>query len=292
MFTNRPLTPDWMIGRPAALLLSLCLAGCAEEAPASRADARKPAPTKHPVLTGATLEPNGYLTIIYAEPAPLGRPVPHRGYVPDPAAAKAIRTGRSAAPYLRIFPVMNRQMEPTIDIAIGGTLQLRDGCLRIAPRPGSQYQDAIAVFPEGSRAFVDAENYLTIGVNYPGRPATFRVGEELRFGPGPEVKDPKLIAAIRKSCGSAPLFWLKSPLGVYGDQLQRAAFDAPRTADIRGVSINVARRRMAEELQAREVHRRHCARAPDENCGINDAGKFEDSWLMPPPPPPPPVPKK
>lgn len=274
----------------AALLFSLCLLGCGEAAPASDQAAKIAKAVERPPLTSATLEPSGYPTIIYAEPAELGRPVGKRRYVSataDSATLKAIGEGKSAAFYLRIFPVMKRQMEPTIDIGLGGTLQTIDGCLRIKHRHGSERGEGIAVFSPGSRAFVDAQGYLTVAVNYPSRPETFRVGEDLRFGVGGQVDDPKLVAAIRRSCGAGPLFWLKSPRSSYASQLERAAFDALRAAEIHGVTVDVARQKMAAELRAREVHRRRCMLAPDESCGINDGGLFEGSWLMPPPPPPP-----
>ena len=279
------------------IFLALCLFGCTAEAPAGDAQGRSgsPAPVKHPVLASATHEPGGYPTILYAEPAALGRPVPrHRSALgaPEPGAAAAIRTGRSAAPYLRIFPVMPRQGEPTIDIGLGGTLQLRDGCLRIKPAPGYAREEAIAVFPQGSRAFVDKQGYLTIGVNYPDYASTFRVGEELRFGPGPQVTDPKLVAAIRKNCGAGPLFWLKDPKSSYTRQLNEAAFDAARTAQLRRVSVDMARQKMVEELRRKEEKRRRCAFVADQSCLPRQfrPGEYDDSWLNPPPPPPPQVP--
>jgi hypothetical protein len=281
-----------------ALLLPLALIACggkeAAEAPEPAAAPKIPPPAaaRHPDLAGAILEPTGYPTIFYAAPRALDRPVPRRGQAPgtpDPAAAAAVRSGRGAESYLRIFPVMNRRMEPTIDIALGGTLQLRDGCLRIKFGPRSGRDEAIAVFAQDSRAFVDAEGYLSVGPANPDFGSVARVGEALIFGPGPKVTDAKLIDAVGKACGSGPLFWLKDPSSSYATQLNRAAWDAPRAAEIHGVTVEVARHKMFEELQAGEAKRRRCTLAPDAGCAPKavEPGARIDSWLIVWPPPPP-----
>jgi hypothetical protein len=293
-----------MRGGLPALFLSFLLVGCGgkepadapKSSPASRGPEPAAAVATHPDLAAAVLEPSGYPTILYAPPAALGRAVPRRGQapgMPDPAAATAVRTGRSAEKHLRIFPVVDRQMEPTADIAIGGTLQLRDGCLRIKPRPGSAEDEAIAVFPVNSRAFVDREGYLSVGQENPDFASVLRVGEAMIFGPGPPVTDQKLIAAVRKACGSGPLFWLKDPSSSYATQLNRAAWDAARAAEIHGVTVEVARHKMFEELQAGEAKRRRCTLAPDQSCVPKEVrpGARIESWLIVWPPPPPGAPK-
>ena len=269
----------------AVPLLLLLLACCAPDAPAPRneeAASRSgdaPAATKPPVFP----------TILYAEPAALGRQVPVR---PGPGLGDAysVRGKPSAAgaaaarERLRIFPKMSRPAGIVIDIALSGTLILRDGCIRVADgRSGPG--EPIAIFSPEMSAWVDDQGFLTVGNGRSGA----RIGEPVIHAAAPAVDDPALIAAVRKACGEGNLLWVNDPVSAYARALANAGWDAPRAAELRGVTPAEARRNMLEELRRREAERKACAPAPRK------AGCAEmppaDSWLMVPPPAPPPTPK-
>jgi hypothetical protein len=271
----------------------LLLAGCGEGAPEQPAQAQQrvllPAGTRLP--NGARLEPSGYPTILYAEPARLPVPLPRRAPIDGGIGetwAAAIRKAPTARPFLRVISVTDREAGLVPAIALYGTLQLRDGCLRLTPGPGVS-SEAHAVFSPGTRSFIDPEGYLAIGVADPNARFPVRVGEGLVFGAAPAITNQKIVAAVRRACGPGPLLWVNGPSSSFGYQWAEAARNAARAAEIHGVSIEVARAKMQEELRANEAKRRRCTLAPDPSCTPRApvAGEPIDSWLLTWPPPPP-----
>jgi hypothetical protein len=115
-----------------------------------------------------------------------------------PAAIVNAALPRQIAPLVRIFQRDDRPAGMLEDIYSRARLELRDGCFRIPDR-----DNALALFPLGTRLFVDGEGYLAFGSEAPGYG---RVGEMLIF-PGVirEVTAPELVAPIHAACGPGPV---------------------------------------------------------------------------------------
>ena len=174
-------------------------------------------------------------------------------------------------------------------IAMYGTLVLRDGCLRLQWGNSEPGKEQLAVFSPDLKAFVDAEGYLAIGS--PSRYASgpFRVGEPIIRGFAPPVSDAAVEQAVRHACGEGKLVWITEPESQYADNLEEAARNALRAAEIHSVSVAIARGKMLEELRGNEARRRRCTLSPDASCRPKriEPGAPIDSWLMVWPPPPP-----
>lgn len=278
----------------AALLI---LAACGGEAPQPEAGqpspstaAAPPAPAPPPAQA-----PARWRDIVYAEPAALGRAVPARPPVDLGAAWSVRRLGRpagggaspEAARLLRIFPRTGREAGIVIDIALHGTLVLKDGCIRIAGGrgTGSGGRDPIAIFSPDMAAWIDDEGQLSIGNAHQGA----RIGEPVVHAAAPDVTEPGLVAAVRRACGDGPLLWVNDPKSAYAAALVRAGWDAPLAAKANGVAVEVARQKMLAALRGAEAARRACAEA-GRSCAAAPA-PAPDRWLMPPPPAPPPAPR-
>lgn len=277
--------------RALGLALALLTASCGENAPATETrPVQASAPARPDPPVGARLEPSGYPTILYAEPARLPVPLPRRAPIEGGIGvewANAIGRAQSAAPFLRVFPVMDRGAGLVPSIALYGTLQLRDGCLRLDPGPGAG-AGGFAIFSPGMRAFVDPEGYLAIGQAEARARAPIRVGEALTFGAAPAMTE-RIAAAVRQACGPGPLIWVNGPWSRFGYEWAEAARNAPRAAEIHQVGVDVARARMQAELRANEAKRRRCTLAPDPSCAprLPRPGERIDSWLLVWPPEPP-----
>lgn len=279
------------------LPLLLLAAGCSGEKPESNDSGSATPVIPEARLASATIEPSGYSTILYAEPAALDQPLPDEPGPPGTSTGndvEAIRSARDASGYLHIFPRMEENAGPVPLVPRYGTLQLRDGCLRVkrnstSAAPAESVEEMpLAVFSPGMRVFVDEEGYLSLGHTDAGFTASpVRVGEELVFSPAPEVEDEELIAEIREACGEGPLLWVNSPGSFYRRSLAEAARNYGAAARIRGVSVEVAREKMLEQLRESEAARKTCTLSPkDCQPRMENLGK---SWLLVWPPPPPPL---
>ena len=146
----------------------------------------------------------------------------------------------TVAPYLRIFPLHDRPAGALNAVNSRVTVVLKDGCFRAADR-----DDALVLFPFGTKLFVDSEGYLAYGSGeFPGYA---RVGEAVEFmGSIGEVTIPELVDPIHAACGPGKV------IKVEGMQ-SAAASDAQRTITDRANALRTLQ--SAYGLDARQAVR-------------------------------------
>lgn len=229
--------------------------------------------------------------ILYAPPASLGEALPPA----DAADAPFQEAGVEKAPpaWVRTLPrVTPVSMDgpvpqpPVPAIAHYGTLVLRDGCLRL--RDSSLAADgAVAVFPADAQLAVSQEGHLLIGRSG-DRAQWARVGEALVFGLASGQISQDTRQSIRQACGDGKVAAMALPSSYYDVQRRDAGRNAPRAAEIHGVTTAVARRMMLEELRATEERRRLCIAQTGQACPHAPPrnGERITSWLVVWPPDP------
>lgn len=267
-------------GNGVPLFLALFAAACSEQA----SEVAQPAAT-------ARVEPGEYPTIVYAEPAALSEDLP--AVTPGALMPEPRFSAEDAGRFLRILPHTEGDLDaeglprPVPAIAHYGTLILRDGCLWLTGSTMAD-RDVLAVLPPAVEARVDADGHLVIGRGGE-HPLWARIGEPLMFGLTLGEITPETEAALRGACGEAPIRSMSVPTSYYDWQRHEAARNAPRAAEIHGVTVAVARQNMLAELRANEARRKICTLNPDESCNAREVkpGEPIDSWLMVWPPEPP-----
>lgn len=138
---------------------------------------------------------------------------PARRLVPSPTTvlaggptltAEPVVAGQ-AAKFVRLFARLV-PAPPSNDLVVSllqeppprfGTIILRDGCLKLA-EPGEPH----ALFPFGTKLYIDGEGYLTVGVIMNGTATNPRVGEAAWWQGGTQpLVEAGAVARIRAKCG-------------------------------------------------------------------------------------------
>lgn len=271
-------------------ILAAAPSGWLQEKPRARPplplDLIEPATTAGRPARGMTVGPHGYGTLLSApprrvEPSPdLPRP-PEEMLPAAPAiAADVAGTVRLLA---RLAPI------PSSDELIVTTLEapprrfskviLRDGCLRLA-EPGEPH----AVFPAGTRLYVDDQGFLTIGALANGDSVNPRVGELLWWEDRqPPQLDPAAVPRIRERCGPGAVKFVGLVQSVAASRALADALAATNFAKRYGVPWNEALRRVRT---CRAAMGRNLpdggARMIDNMCGSTPPSPVVDPQSCPP----------
>jgi hypothetical protein len=113
----------------------------------------------------------------------------------QPASALNQPLPDEIARLVRIFPRADRPVTLLPAVESRAKVVLEDGCFRLVDQ-GS----ALALFPLGSRLFIDHEGFLAFGAG--GAPGYARVGEEVVFpGIATQVTAKSLVEPIHAACG-------------------------------------------------------------------------------------------
>lgn len=160
--------------------------------------------------------------------------------MPDPAAALDAPVPAEVARRIRIFARDDRPNGLLHSIASTAKVVLRDGCFRLA-----DHGDALALFPQGARLFIDSEGYLAFGAG--PEPGYARVGETLIFtGSITAVTAPELVAPLHAACGPGKVIKITALDSLAARNSQAARDDQAsalrRLRDEYGLSAAQARR--------------------------------------------------
>lgn len=172
-------------------------------------------------------------------------PLLHPGPVAAPVPAEVARR-------VRIFARDDRPNGILHSINSTARVVLRDGCFRLAG-----HGDALALFPQGARLFVDGAGYLAFGAG--SEPGYARVGETLIFpGSLSEVTAPELIAPLHAACGPGKVIKITALDSLAARNAQAARDDEAsalrRLRDEFGLSADQARRAIVY-LEAQQARR-------------------------------------